>query len=105
MPVSGGTRWVLRIGSAITLAFLYLPLIVIAIYAFNPTRSQAWPTDGFSTQWFSEAFDNPGVRDALWTSVEVGARRDGARAGPRHARRRTRSRATTSSARSRSRSS
>ena len=51
MPVSGGTRWILRIGSAITLAFLYLPLIVIAIYAFNPTRSQAWPTDGFSTKW------------------------------------------------------
>ena len=47
MPVSGGTRWLLRIGSAITLAFLYLPLVVIAIYAFNPTRSQAWPTDGF----------------------------------------------------------
>jgi len=72
MPVSGGTKWLLRIGSAITLAFLYLPLIVIAIYAFNPTRSQAWPTDGFSTKWFSEAFHNPGARDALKTSVEVG---------------------------------
>ena len=72
MPVSGGTRWILRIGSAITLAFLYLPLVVIAIYAFNPTRSQAWPTDGFSTKWFSEAFHNPGARDALWTSVQVG---------------------------------
>ena len=72
MPVTGPTRWLLRIGSAITLAFLYLPLIVIAIYAFNPTRSQAWPTDGFSTRWFSEAIHNPGARDALRTSVEVG---------------------------------
>ena len=35
MPVSGATRWILRIGSAITLAFLYAPLIVIFIYAFN----------------------------------------------------------------------
>ena len=37
MPVSGGTRWLLRIGSAITLAFLYAPLVVIFIYAFNKT--------------------------------------------------------------------
>ena len=65
MPVSGGTRWLLRIGSAITLAFLYLPLIVIAIYAFNPTRVAGVAADGFSTEWFSKAFDNPGVRDAL----------------------------------------
>jgi putative spermidine/putrescine transport system permease protein len=72
MPVTGPTRWLLRIGSAITLAFLYLPLIIIAIYALNPTRSQAWPTSGLSTRWFSDAIHNPGVRDALRTSVEVG---------------------------------
>ena len=35
MHISNGTRWVLRIGTAITLAFIYVPLIVIAIYAFN----------------------------------------------------------------------
>ena len=72
MPVSGGLRWLLRVGSAITLAFLYAPLLVILIYAFNETRVQKWPPSGFSTQWFSKAFDNPGVRDALWTSVQVG---------------------------------
>jgi putative spermidine/putrescine transport system permease protein len=71
MHLSNGTRWVLRIGTGITLAFIYVPLIVIAIYAFNESRSQAWPIDGFTTEWFSKAFDNPGVRDALWTSVQA----------------------------------
>ena len=33
MHISNGMRWVLRIGTLITLAFIYIPLIVIAIYA------------------------------------------------------------------------
>jgi putative spermidine/putrescine transport system permease protein len=72
MHLSRGTNWFLRIGTAITLAFLYLPLIVIAIYAFNKTRVQRWPLDGLTLHWFDKAFHNPGVRDALWTSVKAG---------------------------------
>ncbi len=71
MHMSNGTRWALRVGTAITLAFIYVPLIVIAIYAFNSSRSQAWPIDGVTLQWFEKAFHNPGVRDALWTSVKA----------------------------------
>src|SRR6476659_5996314 len=71
MHLSPGTRWLLRIGTWITLLFLYIPLLVIALYAFNDRRVQAWPIDGLSTQWFSKAFHNPGVRDALWTSVKA----------------------------------
>jgi putative spermidine/putrescine transport system permease protein len=71
MHLSNGTRWMLRVGTAITLAFIYIPLIVIAIYAFNESRSQAWPVDGLTLQWFERAFHNPGVRDALWTSVKA----------------------------------
>lgn len=72
MHVSGPTRWLLRIGSAITLAFLYLPLVVIGIYAFNSRRVQAWPLEGTTTKWFSKAFHNEGVRDALLTSLKAG---------------------------------
>jgi putative spermidine/putrescine transport system permease protein len=71
MHISDGTRWVLRIGTAITLAFIYVPLIVIAIYAFNSSKSQRWPIDGVTLDWFDKAFHNPGVRDALWTSVKA----------------------------------
>jgi putative spermidine/putrescine transport system permease protein len=71
MHISSGMRWVLRAGTAVTLAFIYVPLIVIAIYAFNDSRSQAWPIDGLTLDWFDKAFHNPGVRDALWTSVKA----------------------------------
>ena len=72
LHLSKGTRWALRIGTAITLAFVYVPLVVIGIYAFNSSRSQSWPIDGLTLDWFDKAFHNPGVRDALLTSVKAG---------------------------------
>jgi putative spermidine/putrescine transport system permease protein len=70
--LSGPGRWVLRIATGITLAFLYLPLLVIALYAFNGQRVQRWPIEELSLKWFARAFDNPGVRDALVTSLQAG---------------------------------
>jgi putative spermidine/putrescine transport system permease protein len=65
-------RVLLRVGSAITLAFLYVPLIVIGLYAFNGRVVQRWPIQEWSTRWFSVAFENEGVRTALKNSVTVG---------------------------------
>jgi putative spermidine/putrescine transport system permease protein len=66
------TRWLLRAASGAVLAFLYLPIAVIALYAFNAQRIQVWPIHEFSTQWFGSAWDNPSVRDALGLSIQVG---------------------------------
>jgi putative spermidine/putrescine transport system permease protein len=72
MQFSGPSRWLLRLGTTVTLAFLYIPLVVIAIYAFNSTRVQKWPPAGLTLSWFDKAFHNPGVRDALGTSIKAG---------------------------------
>jgi putative spermidine/putrescine transport system permease protein len=72
MYVTKPIRWLLRLCSAITLAFLYAPLLVIAIYAFNTTRVQRWPPDGLTLSWFDTALHNTGARHALWASVQVG---------------------------------
>src|SRR3954451_23813436 len=72
MAISPRMRTLLRALHRLTLAFLYLPLIVIALYAFNERRTQTWPIPGFTLQWFSKAFHNPGVRDALATSLKAG---------------------------------
>lgn len=58
-------------GTALTLAFIYFPLAIIALYAFNSSRVQRWPIDGLSTKWVEAAYHNEGARDALWTSVRV----------------------------------
>ena len=65
-------RIALRLATALTLAFIYLPLLVIALYAFNDSRTQAWPIDGLTLSWFGKAIDNPGARDALVTSLKAG---------------------------------
>ena len=65
------TQWLLRAGTAVTLAFVYLPLAIIALYAFNSSRIQAWPIDGLTLQWFDRALQNPGARDALFVSLKA----------------------------------
>jgi putative spermidine/putrescine transport system permease protein len=72
MHVSGGVRWLLRAGTAVTLAFMYVPLIVVGMYAFNGQVVQRWPIQEWSLKWFEKAVGNHGVRDALFTSLKAG---------------------------------
>jgi putative spermidine/putrescine transport system permease protein len=62
----------LRAGVFVTLAFIYIPLIVIAIYAFNGSGTFEWPPSGLTLDWFPKAINNSGARDAFWTSIRVG---------------------------------
>jgi putative spermidine/putrescine transport system permease protein len=65
-------RIALRVAAGFTLAFLYAPIVVLALYAFNRSRVQRWPIEGLSLQWFGRALTNSGARAALLTSVRVG---------------------------------
>ena len=71
MTESRLARALLRIASGGVLAFLYLPLVVVVIYAFNTSRLQAWPPAGFTLHWFGEALNNPGVIRAVVNSLIV----------------------------------
>ena len=73
MRLSRTSQNLLRLAVGITLAFIYIPLIVIAIYAFNGGNTFQWPPESLTTHWFGDAIDNQGARDALWTSIRVGA--------------------------------
>ena len=72
MRLSGGSLWLLRIATAFVFAFIYVPLVLIVIYAFSEARTFAWPPPGFTLDWFDRALDNTGARDALWYSVKTG---------------------------------
>jgi putative spermidine/putrescine transport system permease protein len=69
---TAATRRLMRVGAYLVLAFIYLPLVVIFIYAFNPSRAQAWPLPGVTTKWFAAAYHNGEVRSALGLSVLAG---------------------------------
>jgi putative spermidine/putrescine transport system permease protein len=71
MVESRTTRYLLRAAVVLTLAFIYAPLVVIGLYAFNESVTQQWPIDSFSTKWFSVAWENEDVRGALVMSVKA----------------------------------
>ena len=72
MTESFWTRIGLRVATCVVLAFLYLPLIILVIYAFNPSRLQVWPPTGFTLHWFGEAAGNSGLREAVVNSLLAG---------------------------------
>jgi len=73
MRLSKRATWGLRAGVGLGLAFIYIPLIVVGIYAFNASgTTQQWPPSGLTFDWFPKALENEGAREAFLTSVEVG---------------------------------
>jgi putative spermidine/putrescine transport system permease protein len=67
------TRIGLGAWSVLVILFLWIPLVIIAIYAFNKSNVQSWPIPGWTLHWFRIAWDNPDARNALVLSVKVGA--------------------------------
>ncbi|MDQ6675013.1 MAG: ABC transporter permease [Chloroflexota bacterium] len=58
--------------TALIMLFLFFPIAIILLYAFNPSNVQSWPLPGLSTRWFSSTWHNAEVRQALWLSVRAG---------------------------------
>jgi putative spermidine/putrescine transport system permease protein len=65
-------RAALRIWVALVLAFLFIPIALIVLYAFNRSNIESWPIPSFTLHWFGVAWDDQQVRGALLLSVRVG---------------------------------
>ena len=63
---------ILRAAVALVLAFIYIPLLVIVVEAFNSSRILKWPPPGFTFSWFGKAIESESAREALLTSIEAG---------------------------------
>jgi putative spermidine/putrescine transport system permease protein len=51
--------------------FLWLPLTIILVYAFNTSNIQSWPIPGFTLRWFRVAWEDQEARDALLLSLKA----------------------------------
>jgi len=72
MRLSRRSNILLRAGVGVTLAFIYIPLMVIGILAFSTSEVLAWPPPGLTFDWFPDAIHNSGARNAFVTSIKVG---------------------------------
>jgi putative spermidine/putrescine transport system permease protein len=63
----------LRSFTGLTLLFLYLPLFVVVALSFNTATSLSWPPQGFTLDWWRQAWQTEGPKEALLNSVKVAA--------------------------------
>jgi ABC-type spermidine/putrescine transport system permease subunit II len=57
--------------AALVYVFLYAPILVVVVYAFNGGR-QVLNWEGFSTKWFGEALSDPTITEPLKNSLVIG---------------------------------
>src|SRR3954463_7087662 len=72
MFLSLRTRVVLRVLMLVGLAFLYVPLGIVVLNAFNKSRTFAFPPTGYTLKWWHSAANNDGAHEGLVNSVKAG---------------------------------
>jgi putative spermidine/putrescine transport system permease protein len=66
------SRVAFAVWTALIMLFLFVPIAIIIVYAFNPSNVQSWPLHGLSTKWFSSTWHNAEMRHAFWLSIRAG---------------------------------
>jgi putative spermidine/putrescine transport system permease protein len=61
----------LGVWTLLVVLFLWIPLTIILVYAFNTSNIQSWPIPGFTLRWFRVAWEDQEARDALLLSLKA----------------------------------
>ena len=64
---------VLRIYTIGYLIFLYAPILLLPLFAFNDSKIIAFPLSGFTVEWFRQMWQDDALFSALKNSLIVGA--------------------------------
>ena len=59
--------------NGLILAFLLGPLVVVAVFALNPTPFIQFPPVGVTTRWFEKFFTSAEFMNSLWLSLGIAA--------------------------------
>ena len=73
MSLSRAMRLTLLTFTALALAFVYVPLVLVVLSSFNADRTFSWPPRELTFRWWAVAGRSDGVREALWVSLQVAA--------------------------------
>src|SRR5262245_29507704 len=68
---SAAVKMALRVWVVLVVLFLFTPIVLIVVYAFNASNIQTWPIAGLSLRWFGSAFANEEIRTALVLSLKA----------------------------------
>lgn len=70
--LSRGVRATTRAWTVLVLVFIYAPLALVVVNAFNTSKSFAFPPQGFTLQWWRAAWHSEGLWTSLGNSAVVG---------------------------------
>ena len=63
----------LRIYAIAYLIFLYAPIVLLPLFAFNDGTIIAFPLSGFTTKWFTALTDTKALHNAVQNSLFIAA--------------------------------
>jgi spermidine/putrescine transport system permease protein len=69
--MTGGRRGGLRSYTVAYLIFLYAPIVLLPIFAFNDSTVMAFPLRGFTTKWFEALGESSQLQDAVRHSLVI----------------------------------
>jgi len=73
-PSRPSTPLLLKLAAFVSLLLLFLPLLIIFIYAFTTDSATfTFPLPGLTTRWFGVAFGRADLWAALWLTLRVAA--------------------------------
>jgi spermidine/putrescine transport system permease protein len=63
-------EWLGRVHVWLLLAFLYLPIIIMALMSFNVSPFYQLPFE-WTTEWYASLWQNEGLISATWNSIKI----------------------------------
>jgi spermidine/putrescine transport system permease protein len=63
--------WGWRLFLAIVMLALFGPLLILVLFSFNDSSVLAFPLEGFTFHWYSDALSDPTLREAILNSFVV----------------------------------
>jgi putative spermidine/putrescine transport system permease protein len=66
------TRLALQAWTLLVLGFLFFPIFLIFLYAFNSSNVESWPLPGLTLRWLTVTWNDEQVRTSLVLSIQAG---------------------------------
>src|SRR5207247_4451092 len=65
------TRMALRVWVVLVLLFLFIPILLIPLFALYSSKIQSWPLTSFTLNWVNLTLNDPEVVSAVGLSVRI----------------------------------
>ena len=70
--LSSGVRRTAKAWTVLVLVFLYAPMLLVVVNAFNKSRTFSFPPREFTLRWWADTWQSSGMWTSLGNSVVVG---------------------------------